>query len=256
LDQLPYSAGVYYFKDKAGKIVYVGKAKNLKYRVRSHFANNSSSRRKQEFIRNIHHISFQPCVTELHALVLEELEIKKLWPLYNRSQKRYSQLFGLYELQDQRGLTRLAVEKRRKHRPAIVSFHQLESGYLLGRQILHRFDIDEQLLFVTGNTKPLLDDNDIRLHNQKMNDAIIYLRDQQPSLHIFQRGESQSGAPQVIHYFIQKGMFAGMLVTNGYTVPPAAEIMDRIEALPDNEYVKAMLFRFAASNNENVIELA
>lgn len=256
LEQLPYTAGVYYFKDKAGKIVYVGKAKNLKYRVRSHFANNSSSRRKQEFIRNIHHISYQPCVTELHALVLEELEIKKLWPLYNRSQKRYSQLFGLYELQDQRGLTRLAVEKRRKHRPAIVSFHQLEAGYILGRQIMHRFDIDEQLLFVTGNTKPSLNEIDIWLHNQKMQEAISYLREQQPSLHIFQRGESPTGAPQVIHYFIEKGMFAGMIVTDGDSIPLAAEIKASIDPLPDNEYVKAMLFRFAASHPDNVIEMA
>jgi DNA polymerase-3 subunit epsilon len=226
----------------------------LKYRVRSHFANNSSSRRKQEFIRNIHHISFQPCVTELHALVLEELEIKKLWPLYNRSQKRYSQLFGLYELQDQRGLTRLAVEKRRKHRPAIVSFHQLEAGYLMGRQLMHRFDIDEQLLFVTGNIHPALDESDIRLHNQKMQEAIAHLQHQQPSLHIFQRGESPTGTPQVVHYLIEKGRFAGMAVTEGEDIAKPEQVQSIITSMPDNEYVKAMLFRFAALHPEQAIE--
>lgn len=255
LEQLPYTAGVYYFKDKAGKIVYVGKAKNLKYRVRSHFANNSGSRRKQELIRNIHHISFQPCVTELHALVWEEMEIKKLWPLYNRSQKRYSQLFGLYELQDQRGLTRLAIEKRRKHRPAIVSFHQLEAGYMMGRQLMHRFDIDEQLLFVTGNMQPALDESDIRLHNQKMQEAIAHLRQQQPSFHIFQRGQSPTGAPQVVHYLIEKGSFAGILVTEGDAIPTGTELRSSMAPVPDNEYIKAMLYRFAENNSENVVPL-
>ena len=88
-----------------------------------------------------------------------------------------------------------------------------------------------------------------------MQEAITYLREQQPSLHIFQRGESPTGAPQVIHYFIVKGMFAGILVTDGDAVPLAAEIKAAVEAVPDNEYVKAMLFRFAASHPDNVIEM-
>ena len=61
IEQLPGKAGVYYFYNQKKKIVYVGKATNLQQRVKSHFSNNDSSKRKQEFLRNIHSVSFKVC---------------------------------------------------------------------------------------------------------------------------------------------------------------------------------------------------
>lgn len=253
MEQLPYGPGVYYFKDQQGKIVYVGKAKNLKYRVRSHFANNSSSRRKQDFIRNIFHIEYEPCVTELHALVWEELEIKRLWPLYNRSQKRYSQLYGLYALQDQRGLTRLAVEKRRKHLPAIASFHQQEAGYTMGRKLVQQFEIDERLLFATGHFAENLEEEALQLHNRKMKDAMFFLQEEQPSFCFYQFGENETGQPQTICYLLEKGCFAGLSIHDGHAALSWSQIQAKLEPAPDNDFIKAMLFRSAASKQEYVI---
>jgi DNA polymerase-3 subunit epsilon len=59
LDQLPMVPGVYYFHDQKGKVIYVGKAKNLRHRVTSHFSNNKPGRQKQEFLRNIYSISHE-----------------------------------------------------------------------------------------------------------------------------------------------------------------------------------------------------
>src|ERR1700761_3442061 len=56
LDGLPDRPGVYYFHDQKGKVIYVGKAKNLKRRVTSHFSNNKPGRQKQDFIRDIHSV--------------------------------------------------------------------------------------------------------------------------------------------------------------------------------------------------------
>src|SRR5690606_40346658 len=63
-EQLPYNPGVYYFHNEKGKIIYVGKAKNIRYRINSHFSNNSQSRQKQNFLKHTHGISFQPCATD------------------------------------------------------------------------------------------------------------------------------------------------------------------------------------------------
>ncbi|RZK89782.1 MAG: DNA polymerase III subunit epsilon, partial [Pedobacter sp.] len=52
--RLPNQPGVYYFKDSKGKIVYVGKAKDLKKRVTSHFTGNKPNRQRQDFLRTIH----------------------------------------------------------------------------------------------------------------------------------------------------------------------------------------------------------
>src|SRR5690606_6527613 len=71
VDNLPYTPGVYYFLDEKGKILYIGKAKNLKYRIKSHFTHNGSGKQRQEFIRKIHSIEYQECGTELMAFILE-----------------------------------------------------------------------------------------------------------------------------------------------------------------------------------------
>src|SRR6185503_11584799 len=58
VDALPQCPGVYYFRDQKGKVIYVGKAKNLKKRVCSHFTGNNPGPQRQEFLRNIHNITF------------------------------------------------------------------------------------------------------------------------------------------------------------------------------------------------------
>jgi DNA polymerase III subunit epsilon len=100
---LPYTPGVYYFHDEKGKVIYVGKATNIRYRVNSHFSNNSESRQKQNFMRYIHAITYQSCGTELMACILESTEIKKRWPIFNQSQKRWEDVYGIFSFEDQNG---------------------------------------------------------------------------------------------------------------------------------------------------------
>ena len=102
-DKLPLCPGVYYFHDQKGKVIYVGKALNIRNRVNSHFSNNSESRQKQNFIRHTYTISFHPCATELMACILESSEIKRLWPVFNYSQKRWEDEFGIFTYEDQNG---------------------------------------------------------------------------------------------------------------------------------------------------------
>jgi hypothetical protein len=78
-----------------------------------------------------------------------------------------------------------------------------------------------------------------------MQQAIDHLCEQLPNLHIYEWGESETGAPQTVHYFIRKGSFAGLLVTPGHALPDREEILPQLEPVSDNDYIKAMLFRFA-----------
>jgi len=110
---LPYTSGVYYFHDEKDKVIYVGKAKSLRHRVCSHFSNNHTGLRRQEFLRSIHRISWKETGTELMAFLLECVEIKRLWPKYNSSLKKFEQLYGLYAFEDRNGYLRLTIEKKK-----------------------------------------------------------------------------------------------------------------------------------------------
>lgn len=81
--EFPKTPGVYLMKNKDGKIIYVGKAKSLRHRVRSYFASNLVSRKTEILVRNIFHIEYIVTKTEAEAFLLEASLIKKHRPRYN-----------------------------------------------------------------------------------------------------------------------------------------------------------------------------
>jgi excinuclease ABC subunit C len=84
LDALPDKTGVYLFKDQAGKTIYIGKAKNLRNRVRSYFQSSRHTDAKTEVLK--HHIRDLEYITtdsEVEALILESTLVKRQRPRYN-----------------------------------------------------------------------------------------------------------------------------------------------------------------------------
>lgn len=86
VEALPDSPGVYRWKDKDGRIIYVGKAKNLKNRVRSYVREDSNrSPKVAAMIRHAEDLDITMTGTEMEALILECNLIKELHPKYNIS---------------------------------------------------------------------------------------------------------------------------------------------------------------------------
>ena len=83
LQTLPDSPGVYQYYDKEGKILYVGKAKNLKKRVSSYFTKSHDNHKTAVLVRKIVEIKHIVVLSEQDALLLENNLIKKLQPRYN-----------------------------------------------------------------------------------------------------------------------------------------------------------------------------
>jgi DNA polymerase-3 subunit epsilon len=91
LKNAPHHAGVYFMKNKCDEIIYIGKAKNLNYRLRSYFYHNVSHTGKiRRMIREVHHVDYELTGSELSALILESKLIKLHKPRYNSATKRYS----------------------------------------------------------------------------------------------------------------------------------------------------------------------
>ena len=92
LSTMPSQPGVYQFLNKENKIIYIGKAKNLKKRVSSYFRGTISSRKTKNLVKNIAEIKHVVVNSESDALLLENTLIKKFQPKYNillRDDKTY-----------------------------------------------------------------------------------------------------------------------------------------------------------------------
>ena len=109
--KLPEHPGCYLFKDATGEIIYVGKAKNLRKRVKSYFQKNDLDPKTIAMVQRINSLDFIVTDNEVEALILENNLIKKNRPKYNidlKDSKRYAYI----ELTDEK-FPRLLVARRR-----------------------------------------------------------------------------------------------------------------------------------------------
>jgi excinuclease ABC subunit C len=83
LKEIPVSAGVYLYKDSAGKIIYIGKAKRLRSRVRSYFQARPFDRKTDALVKQIADVEVIVTDNEVEALILEATLTKKHKPRYN-----------------------------------------------------------------------------------------------------------------------------------------------------------------------------
>lgn len=257
--QLPYCPGVYYFHDQKGKIIYTGKAANIRKRVLSHFTNNNPGRQKQEFLRNIHKISFRETATELMAFILESVEIKRLWPRYNNAQKRFERRYGIYCFEDQQGFLRLGIDIRKKVSRPVYEVYYLNDGYQLMRRLIDEHGLCPKWCFIDRRRKHEIPKEEtctcggacsgeqtIDHYNRKVNQAIQQLNEGMASFCITGKGIS-AGTRSCI--FAEAGSFYGM----GY-IPAeektyhADELKGLLEQLPGNQFINGLIHQFALKN--------
>ena len=255
-DALPKNPGVYYFHDQKGKVVYVGKAKNIRSRVNSHFCNNSDSRQKQNFVRHIHGISFQSTATELMAAILESTEIKRLWPIFNTSQKRHEELFGIFVNEDQNGYMRLAIEKKRKYSNPVYTFHYKVDGYGVLKKLMKEYLLCPKLCFIQTDNEKCIGIVEEHCHgacekkeiasqyNERVLQAIASIT-QRPSYVVIDKGLSEN---EVSCIMVDQGSFFGM----GY-LPKNLENISRqtiheyIKPYKENSYIRSLLLSHAGT---------
>jgi DNA polymerase-3 subunit epsilon len=121
IDNLPDKTGVYYFKDCNGKIIYIGKANNIKSRVLSHIYDKST--KEVRLCRETENITFKLTGNELTALLLESDEIKKYFPKYNHSQKRNSYSYGISTYYDRKGVIHIVYDRINLMQSPILKFY-------------------------------------------------------------------------------------------------------------------------------------
>jgi DNA polymerase-3 subunit epsilon len=145
---LPEECGVYYFHDNYGQVVYVGKSKNIKKRVATHFA--KKTHKASLLQKHVADISFELTGSELVALLLESYEIKRLAPPINRAQRQKIFPYFIHYYHDPDGYLVLDVEKQtkknRKELAILAEYPKLSSAKGHMNAILTKFELCSKFL--------------------------------------------------------------------------------------------------------------
>jgi DNA polymerase-3 subunit epsilon len=161
---LPEAPGVYYFLDGNGQIIYVGKAINIRRRIRGHFSGTAPEWNRSNIRKDIHKITWQLTGTELIALLLEAQEIQRLWPKYNLAQKVKQDRWGIFSYQDQNGYQRFTITPyRRVGNPEYV-FDSKTAAWSFMWEIIREYKLCPKLC---GLEKALTDCYEYRAGNCK-----------------------------------------------------------------------------------------
>lgn len=142
IEQLPETSGVYYFYNDREEIIYIGKAKNLKKRVLSHFTSSGSSRKKQIFQRVVARLDFRRTVDEYVALLVEDSEIKKHWPAMNVAQKYGASSFAVITYQNRLNELRFGIVRTKYIRDALGYFTSSLAARTWLQQALNDWNIN------------------------------------------------------------------------------------------------------------------
>ena len=248
-DALPEKTGVYYFYDQYKKVIYVGKAVNIKKRVASHFSGHNINSQRQNFLRDIHGISFEVCATELIALLHECSEIKKLWPTYNRALKRFEFNYGLYEYEARSGYRYLAVGKLSKGQSCIESFNNLHTAINALMQLKEQFTIDHRFCNFGIPELPQTTKNELEIlpnldsHNEQIEKALNHLVSKRESFAIIDKGRTQEEKSVV---YVENGHFYGMgYLSSDTIINEITELKEHVTRYASNQYIMQLIYNYS-----------
>lgn len=234
VENLPTVSGIYYFKNKVGKVVYVGKAKNIKKRVVSHFSNNKPSKQKQDFLREIHQISHTVCDSELIASILESIEIKRLWPAFNKSQKHYEHQYGIFMFEDAMGYQRLGIDKKRKLLQPLRSFSLMAEAHSTLWQWVREHNLHPALCFLDKSNKALYGLPTVEEHKAVIERILKSVKEEKKTYLIKETGNN--------YILVEDGRFYGMgKIEDEQFVAQKEQLKLMLSPYLENEMIRGMI---------------
>jgi DNA polymerase-3 subunit epsilon len=130
--KMPSITGVYYIHNKDGRIIYIGKSKNIKKRINQHFT--GTNRKSKKIQLQVATVTYEATGSELIALLKESHEIKKNKPIFNRALRKTLYSHALYSSIDVNGYINLTIDIADGRKKAITTFSSRQSA----KDFLHR----------------------------------------------------------------------------------------------------------------------
>jgi DNA polymerase-3 subunit epsilon len=248
--RLPSGSGVYYFHDENGKLLYIGKSKNIRARVLSHFQ-NSSTNKAIEMRSNTSSISFEETGSELIALLLESDEIKKHKPLHNRLQRRTLYKYGLYSFYLQSGYHVIQIEKIKNTGKPHTVFASFDEALVLVHELASKYNLCQKLCGLYQNhgacfqhsigqcSGACIGIEPSASYNQRVDTALAEFHHKWSDMAIIDHGRNEDEVSVVL---IENNVFAGFgWMSKENSISDPAQIRDCITRYNDNRDIQQII---------------
>ena len=246
-EKLPESTGVYYFHNKAGKVIYVGKAINIKQRIYSHFTQN----KKLSFLNEVHDISHEITGSELIALLLESHEIKKLYPLYNQAQKKSKSGYCLFEYMDRKGIHRISMGRQVKGIEPLMGFDSYDAARSYIFKLIEKYELCPKCCGIQTSQGACFDFQikkckgvcaeveDVKTYNKRVKKTLKEIKSEMGDLLLTDKGRNKNEKAIVV---VEKGTYKGFgFIDNDTQVQSVEDASNYISLYKDNYDIQRIL---------------
>ena len=215
-NDIPNAPGIYYFKNKKGKIIYVGKAINLKKRVLGHFYNKSE--KELNLCRETANIDFELSGSDLIARLMEDAAIKHHFPIYNQAAKKTPKPYAIFSYEDRGGIIHLAFNTLKATPNPLQIFHNIRDCRLYLEHLCEQFELCPKYChlqesvwtcshYKLTNCKGICKDEEtLNLYNERVDLAIEHITNSNQNIVLKENGREHSEEGFII---IKNGTYLG-----------------------------------------------
>ena len=263
-ERLPSKPGIYYFKNSKGENIYVGKAKNIKKRVLSHFYDKST--KEVQMCRETSNIDFELSGNELLALLMESAAIKHHYPLYNRAQKRNVVPYGVFSYEDRQGIMHLAFNKLSQVPRSLITFYnttdcrlfieQMCIAYNLCPKYCHlQENVDSCSHFRVANCKGICRGKEAAAaYNKRVQASIDNMMSEKQTYIIKDKGRTIDEDALVL---VQEGVYSGYgFVPQSAPVNSIEDILAYITPQKDNLETTRLIQTYRIKNPNSILDFS
>jgi len=255
---LPSQIGVYYFLNNQGDTIYIGKSKNIRSRILSHFQ-DARTRKSRNMLEQIYDVSFELTGSELIALLKESHEIKVHKPIFNKKQRRGSTDYGVFFYRDPNDYIRFRVDRNKGEEGLLVAFpsHRQAREYLF--QLCEQNNLCQKLCGLyesagacfyyhvhqcrgacTGKEKP-------QEYNARAAKAIEHLNLKYSSFFIIEPGR-RPGEKAIVQ--VENNRYQGYGYLDDQQQADLEMLRDVIHHYPDNQDIQRILRNYLRNGND------
>ncbi|SRX54801.1 GIY-YIG nuclease family protein [Aequorivita sp. CIP111184] len=253
---LPKTPGVYFFRNKEGEVIYVGKAINILKRVRSHFT--ASNLFERELCAQTAFLDFEETGSETLALLLESHYITTLKPICNTNQKELIDPYVIRSKTDGRGILRLQLIQKSYADSENEFYYNRDSVLLKMKQVQQKFNLCRRFTGIERTAAKCSDPvfckgicqglEDKSIYNERVAAALKFIFDERPS-YIIKLGGRHIFESAVV--LVKNGIYQGFgFIENDANINSFRDIEGYIKRYSHNYFTSRIIDQFHRSNKK------